>query len=148
MHSQDALMCMFTAHVSVDDDGTYSIDVPDDEVEIGPITPGEPVRVGIREHPDSADARRSEQASSKARRAQSDAAHQSEPPITEGDVETVTVTSIGDQGDGVAKLDGGYVVFVPDTEVGEEVNARIKSVHDTYAMAERADAVEDGISYR
>ena len=40
----------------------------------------------------------------------------------------VEIESLGDQGDGITKIDGGYVVIVPDTEVGERVTTRLDDV--------------------
>lgn len=55
-------------------------------------------------------------------------------PVEEGKEYTVTITDIGSQGDGVAKMDG-FIIFVPDTKVGQTVKVRITRVMKKSAMA-------------
>lgn len=57
-------------------------------------------------------------------------------PVEVDETLTVTIQSDGDRGDGVAKVNGGFVLFVPDTSVGDEVLVRVTEVHGTYARAE------------
>ncbi|MFB6228823.1 MAG: TRAM domain-containing protein, partial [Halobacteriales archaeon] len=42
----------------------------------------------------------------------------------------------GDQGDGLARVGPGYVVFVPDTEIGQQPLVRIETVRENFAFAE------------
>jgi len=58
-----------------------------------------------------------------------------DPPVAENDILEVEIESMGSKGDGVAKVDSGYVLMVPDTEVGEEVTVEVESVQDTYSFA-------------
>lgn len=58
------------------------------------------------------------------------------PPVEQGDTRRVTILSNGRQGDGIAKIDGGFVIFVSGAEVGDEVLAQIAEVEGTYAHAE------------
>jgi len=44
------------------------------------------------------------------------------PPVGPSDRRDVEIESIGEQGDGSAKIDRSYVVIVPDTEVGMRNN--------------------------
>ncbi|WP_199058212.1 TRAM domain-containing protein [Halorubrum sp. C191] len=44
------------------------------------------------------------------------------PPVGPSDRRDVEIESIGEQGDGSAKIDRSYVVIVPDTEVGRRNN--------------------------
>ncbi|MFC6906734.1 TRAM domain-containing protein [Halalkalicoccus tibetensis] len=44
------------------------------------------------------------------------AATESTPPVTEGNHRTVEIETIGEQGDGIARVERGYVVIVPDTD--------------------------------
>ncbi|WP_435067963.1 SAM-dependent methyltransferase [Haloplanus sp. C73] len=57
-------------------------------------------------------------------------------PIATGDELTVEITDEGDEGDGIASVDG-FTVFVPDGTVGEEVDVRIEDVKPRFAFAER-----------
>ena len=43
---------------------------------------------------------------------------------------------MGDQGDGIARVDRGYVVFVPDTELGDRVTVRITETRENVAFSE------------
>lgn len=48
-------------------------------------------------------------------------------PVQEGEVREVTIESLGDKGDGVAKVQG-FVIIVPNTQRGERVRIRITAV--------------------
>jgi predicted RNA-binding protein with TRAM domain len=65
-----------------------------------------------------------------------------EPPVDRGDEVTVDIEGIGDQGDGIARVDRGYVIIVPDTEKGERVRIRVTSVKQNVAFADVIDRVE------
>jgi predicted RNA-binding protein with TRAM domain len=51
----------------------------------------------------------------------------------------VTIETVGDQGDGIAKVDRGYVVIVPDTEPGAQPTVRIETVRENLAFASVVD---------
>ena len=70
------------------------------------------------------------------------AAGEPEPPVDRGDEVTVDIEGIGDQGDGIARVDRGYVIIVPDTEKGERVRIRVTSVKQNVAFADVIDRVE------
>ena len=57
-------------------------------------------------------------------------------PVESGDELTVEITDEGREGDGIARVDG-FTVFVPDGDVGEEVEIRIDDVNPRFAFAER-----------
>lgn len=59
-------------------------------------------------------------------------------PVEEGKTYTVTVEDLGSKGDGIARVEG-FVVFVPDTEVGETVKVEINSVGRKFAFGEVVD---------
>lgn len=56
-------------------------------------------------------------------------------PVSEGDRVTVTIEDVGKQGDGVAKVEG-LVIFVPDTQEGDEVEIEITGVGERVAWGE------------
>jgi len=65
------------------------------------------------------------------------------PPVKVGELIDVTIESLGGEGDGVAKVAGGYTVFVPGGEVGDELTVEIETVKDRFAFGElRARARE------
>jgi predicted RNA-binding protein with TRAM domain len=55
-------------------------------------------------------------------------------PVEEGKEYTVTITDIGSQGDGIARVEG-FVVFVPETKVGQSVKIKITRVGNKSAFA-------------
>lgn len=55
--------------------------------------------------------------------------------IEEGETYELRVESVGNKGDGIAKVDK-YLVFIPSTVKGEIVRAKIKKVSGTLAFAE------------
>jgi predicted RNA-binding protein with TRAM domain len=50
-------------------------------------------------------------------------------------VREVTVETLGDQGDGIAKVERGYVVIVPDARPGDSPTVRIEQVRQNVAFA-------------
>jgi len=57
------------------------------------------------------------------------------PPVKVGDIRKVRIENIGSGGDGIARIDG-YVVFVPNTNVNDEVTIKIVKVLKSYGFAE------------
>ncbi len=57
-------------------------------------------------------------------------------PIQEGEEYEVRIEDVGKEGDGITRIEG-FVVFVPDTKVGDEVKVRITSVRRRFAFAEK-----------
>jgi len=67
--------------------------------------------------------------------------HSSGPPVDEGEVRDVTIeTVVGDQGDGIAKVERGYVVIVPGAHPGDEPTVEIEQVQENVAFASIADS--------
>ena len=62
----------------------------------------------------------------------------SEPPVKEGEAYKVKIESVGRQGDGLAKVNG-FVVFVADAKMGEEMEVRITKVARRVAFAEKVE---------
>ncbi|AMQ18615.1 predicted RNA-binding protein, containing TRAM domain [Thermococcus kodakarensis KOD1] len=57
-----------------------------------------------------------------------------EAPVKVGERYTVKIESLGKGGDGIAKIKG-FVIFVPNTQVGDEVEIVINSVKRKFAFA-------------
>ena len=55
-------------------------------------------------------------------------------PVEEGEVYDVTIQDIARQGDGIARIEG-FVVFVPNTSVGDEVQIKVERVLPKFAFA-------------
>ncbi|CAI1492755.1 Putative RNA-binding protein, contains TRAM domain [Thermococcus nautili] len=57
-----------------------------------------------------------------------------EAPVKVGERYKVKIESLGKGGDGIAKIQG-FVIFVPNTQVGDEVEIVINSVKRKFAFA-------------
>ncbi len=140
----DSLSCLFTAELETDGEGGYVLSVPKREIEHGAVVPGETYRVAVIDQGTSSaegketgasrgptDSRPSSEGGS---RSASDT-NPSGPPVSEGEVRDVTIETLGDKGDGIAKIERGYVVIVPDAELGDEVTVEITSVRENVSFA-------------
>ena len=57
-------------------------------------------------------------------------------PVEPGELRMVTISDRGRRGDGIARVDHGFVVIVPETVPDDRVLVEITEVRDSYAMAE------------
>ena len=51
----------------------------------------------------------------------------------------MTIETVGEQGDGIAKVERGYVVIVPGGQPGDEPTVEIDQVRDNVAFASIVD---------
>jgi len=140
MNISDDLLCLYSARVSEQDD-KYTIEVPKREIHQGNVESGDTYRIAILSS--TVDSSLSETGTqSEAKTESSPTSFQSrdtggsQPPVSEGETREVEVESLGDQGDGIAKIDRGYVIIIPDTEVGERVTVRLENVQENVGFAE------------
>ena len=134
----DSLRSLFTATVEEHDD-RYYIEIPDSEIEHEAAAPGETYRIAVLPQGSDSEAVPTEPVE----RSEDDYAEheaQPEPPVDEGEVRTVEIESVGDQGDGIAKVERGYVVIVPGAEPGEQPTVEIEQVKQNVAFAEVVDS--------
>lgn len=133
----DSLNCLYTATVDDDGDGGYTVTVPDAEVAHGTLTEGETYRVVLLDHDGGGTASAGAETDAAAGdRDRASAAEPNGPPVSEGEVREVTIETLGDQGDGIAKIERGYVVIVPDADLGDEVTVEISAVRENVSFAE------------
>ena len=66
------------------------------------------------------------------------AKHRLTAPVREGDVVEGTIDDIGDEGDGIAKVEN-FTVFVSGVEEGETLDVCVDDVKQRYAFAEPAE---------
>ena len=126
MEISDKLLCLFNADVR-DEDDRYVVEVPKREVETGSIDPGETYRVALI----------SRAVDSASEPAESDSpTSEPQPPVEPGELRYVEIEDIGKQGDGIARVERGYVIIVPDTEVGERVKIEVAEVKSNFAVGE------------
>jgi predicted RNA-binding protein with TRAM domain len=147
MELPDDLLALYSAEIDVID-GSPAIAVPDRELEIGDLAAGDRYRVAIlpaREDAASDDDTTTTDSSSTestqpGRSTNGDRAGRrvdpNSPPVSEGEVCQVEIEDVGDQGDGIARIGPGYVVFVPETTIGDRVTAKITQARENFAFAE------------
>jgi len=144
-------LCLFTARVE-QRDGECVLTVPDQELELGALEAGETYRVGVYLDATPTPAvdgeasgaagdeppPRSRTAVSTRGTVGSGATDGTpdQPPVSEGERLSLQIEDVGDQGDGLARVGPGYVVFVPDTEVGQQPLVRVTTVRENFAFAE------------
>ncbi|PSQ07006.1 deoxyribonuclease [Halobacteriales archaeon QS_6_71_20] len=124
MELSDELLCLFSAEVTEDSD-RYVVEVPRREVETGAVDDGRVYRVALIERDDAG----GDPASTDG----------PQPPVEPGEIRYVEVEDLGKQGDGIARVERGYVIIVPDTEVGDRVKIEIAEVKSNFAVGEVID---------
>jgi predicted RNA-binding protein with TRAM domain len=127
MEFSDQLLCLFSEQIE-QQDGSYVVEIPKRELQLGDLEEGRTYRVAMlaasiatKEEPDIDEVGESSPL---------------EPPVEEGETCVVEIEGIGEQGDGIARVERGYVVIVPDTEKGERVRIEITDVTQNVAFAE------------
>ena len=138
MEISDTLQTLYTATVE-QDDGAYRVTVPEREVATGSITEGETYRVALiaTSASDSGATDTTEVTQSADHAGQQ---HEYDgPPVEEGEQRDVEIENLGDQGDGIAKVEHGYVVIVPETSVGDRVTVEMQQVRENVAFADVVD---------
>jgi predicted RNA-binding protein with TRAM domain len=133
------LLCLYTAEIDASGD-TYTLEVPKREIELGHLTPEDPAQVAIFSTADSTEKSSSPSESPAATHTD----HAESPPVDEGDIVDVEIDSLGDQGDGIGRVGPGYVLIVPDTDVGERVSVRINETKENVAFADVVKRYDPG----
>lgn len=59
------------------------------------------------------------------------------------EMKDMTVTSVGEKGDGIVKTENGFIIFVKESKKGEIVNIRVRKVFEKFAFA---DIIKEGES--
>ncbi|MCU4741941.1 TRAM domain-containing protein [Halobacteria archaeon AArc-m2/3/4] len=148
MEISDKLLCLFSTDISVEDD-RYVIEVPRQEVETGDIDPEEIYRVALisrdREQGAVSTTGSTQAATSSGSGSNSSAStgtssptppSEPQPPVEVGETRYVEIEDIGKQGDGIARVERGYVIIVPGAEVGERVKIEVTEVKSNFAVGE------------
>lgn len=128
MEIPDQLHSLFSATVE-EEEGSYVVELPKREVQRGDLQIDDTYRVAILSSP-STDSTDESEDNTKSENGES------EPPVEEGERRTVEIENLGDQGDGLTRVERGFVVIVPDTEMGERVTVEITDVRENVAFAE------------
>lgn len=130
MEISDDLLCLFNAEIEERQD-SYVIEVPERELQLGLLHQQSPYRVAILPTQGTSETVSHED--------QEQIHTGTEAPVEEGEEVDVEIESLGDQGDGIARVGPGYVVIVPDAERGDRVTVEITNTRDTVAFAEIVD---------
>ena len=130
MEIDDQLLCLFSADID-EQDGDYTITIPERELEKGEVDDDGVYRVAVLRSATPAD--HDEQDT---RESQPETDGDSGPPVDVGDRRVVEVEDIGEQGDGIARVERGYVLIVPETEQGDHVTVEITEVKPNVAFSE------------
>jgi predicted RNA-binding protein with TRAM domain len=123
------LRCLFSASIE-ERENSYVVEIPEQELDLGDLQQGETYRVAVLSLP--TDTETEEPPSSEPQRER----EPPEPPVEEGEQRTVDIEDIGDKGDGITRVERGFVVIVPDTDIGERVTVEITDVGKNVAFAD------------
>lgn len=133
MEISEQLQCLFSGKVE-ERNGSYVVEVPEQELSLGDLQAGETYRVAILPSSATNDVNNTDADP------QPEQAPQT-PPVDEGEQRTVEIEDIGDQGDGITRVERGFVVIVPDTKQSERVTIEITDVRENVAFAEVVERV-------
>jgi predicted RNA-binding protein with TRAM domain len=129
MEISDKLLCLFSATVDENDD-SFTVEVPRREIDTGAVDPGETYRVALIA---AGDEEGTDEGDGEVPTTTTDGP---QPPVERGEIRYVEIEDIGKQGDGIARVERGYVIIVPDTEVGERVKIEVTEVKSNFAVGE------------
>lgn len=122
----ESLRSVFTG--SIEQAGSdYVVSIPVGEIRNEGLSPGETYRIAVFDQAD---------ATPTPRKASGAPFRRESPPVEVDEILEVEIESIGDEGDGIAKVDRGYVVIVPDGQPGDTLTVRIDEVKENVAFAE------------
>ncbi|WP_280535226.1 TRAM domain-containing protein [Halopenitus sp. POP-27] len=132
MEISEKLLCLFSADVRETDD-SYVVEVPKREVETGTVDVGDTYRVALiaGAGEDDYDGEIGE--------TNAETGDGPQPPVEPGEMRYVEIEDIGKQGDGIARVERGYVIIVPGGDVGERVKIEVTEVKSNFAVGEIVD---------
>ena len=131
MEISEKLLCLFSTEISEEED-RFVIEVPRREFETGDLDPGEVYRVALISRAGEADDGDADDNSTRRQTSPSEP----QPPVEVGETRYVEIEDIGKQGDGIARVERGYVIIVPGAEVGERVKIEVSEVKSNFAVGE------------
>lgn len=129
MEVPQQLLCLFSAEIEERDE-SYVIEVPEQELSLGDVQERSTYRIALLTGSET----KPQEAAAETEPEQEGGVP--EPPVEEGELRDVEIEAIGEQGDGIARVERGFVVIVPDTENGERATVEITEVRQTVAFAE------------
>jgi predicted RNA-binding protein with TRAM domain len=133
----DSLHSVFSATVH-ERNGSYVVEIPSGEITHDAVAVDETYRIAVFESPATPESETQDTRSPGRTRGDRQQPRPG-PPVEEGEIRDVTIETVGDQGDGIAKVDRGYVVIVPDAQPGDEPTVEIEQVQENVAFASIID---------
>ncbi|WP_092695429.1 TRAM domain-containing protein [Halorientalis regularis] len=134
MHIPDQLQCLFSASVEKRN-GSAVIEIPEQEVQTGEVQPSKTYRVAVLAAPTADETSDTDATSQSTHTPQT-------PPVENGEQRTVEIEDLGDQGDGITRVERGFVVIVPESKQGERVTIEITDVQQNVAFAEVVERLD------
>ena len=122
----DSLRSMFTGQIQESEDELI-LEIPKEEIDQRTISPRHTYRIALlaptATPPDETNS------------GQTDKRRNLNPPVSEGDICDVTIEDLGSKGDGIARVERGFVVIVPGVSPGDEPTVEIQRVNESVAFA-------------
>jgi predicted RNA-binding protein with TRAM domain len=136
MELSDQLRSLFSERVE-EQDGSYVVEIPKREIELGTIDEGQTYRVAMMDATSADENSEKNSEPEQEREREQESVHgPPKPPVEEGEHRDVEIEDLGEQGDGITRVERGFVVIVPDTDQGERVTVEITDVRENVAFAE------------
>lgn len=129
MEVSDTLLCLFNAEITRQDDEVV-VSIPQREIETGNIDPEQVYQIAIMDRRETI--QREEEAAERPEFSPT----QPQPPVEEGEIRYVEIEDLGKQGDGIARVERGYVIIVPGADIGERVKIEVTGVKSNFAVGE------------
>ncbi|MFW5938614.1 MAG: TRAM domain-containing protein [Halanaeroarchaeum sp.] len=130
----DTLRSVFSATVR-EREGAYVVEIPPSEIHHEAVEAGKSYRIAVLESVESTTENEAEAPPDARSPPSEDREGPPEPPVEEGEIRDVAIETVGDQGDGIAKVERGYVVIVPGAEPGDEPTVEIETVRQNVGFA-------------
>ena len=130
MEISDKLLCLFSAEITEEDD-RYVVEVPKREIDTGGVEAGDTYRVALISRKAAEATADTDEPSTASR-----PSGEPQPPVEAGELRYVEIEDIGKQGDGIARVERGYVIIVPGADVGERVKIEVSEVKSNFAVGE------------
>ena len=127
MEIPDELPCLFSERIE-EQNSTYTATVQERELTDGFIHENGTYRVAVLNAESTATA------NSTAESNQSPNNHA--PLVEEGERRRVEIEGTGEEGDGIASVEHGYIIIVPEAEQHEQVSVEITSVTPRFAFGD------------
>jgi predicted RNA-binding protein with TRAM domain len=129
MDIPDALRTVYSARLN-EKNGRYYLTVPAREIESDTLRVDETYKLGILNPVGHSADHAGDKGTDGSASTKDDS-----PPVSAGERRTVTIEGIGDKGDGIARIDRGYVLIVPETDVNERVTVEVDQARDNVGFA-------------